>query len=124
MGGVSVTSLIEMELKTNLAARSRVARIRLTYVEAATDREKTITRDVRVLDFAGTWRAASRRHRLATLGAVWGETMKGQTLAVGLDQRAAELAAQSPGDVRAGELAAVTSASSRLRSSAPTGSAR
>ena len=71
------------------------------------------------------------RHRLATLGAVWSETLRNTPGALreadqvtDVARRAEELANQEPRDAKARELAMLASASSRLQSSGPTGSGR
>jgi len=120
---VSVTALYEVELRANLSWRQPIATVRLHY-RATDGREKTITRVVRASDVARPWIDASRRHRLASLGATWGETLKNAPGASDVARRAAELANQEPGDTKARELAMLASASSRLQSSAPTGSGR
>jgi hypothetical protein len=128
---VSVTALYEIELRSNLSWRQPIATVRLHYRSAANGREQTITRVVRASDVARPWIDASRRHRLASLGATWGETLKNApgapreaTEATAVARRAVELANQEPRDTKARELAVLASASSRLQSSAPTGSGR
>lgn len=128
---VSVTALYEVELRSNLSWRQPIATVRLHYRSAANGREKTITRVVHASDIARPWIDSSRRHRLASLGATWGETLKNApgapreaTEATVVARRAEELANQEPRDTRARELAVLASASSRLQSSAPTGSGR
>jgi hypothetical protein len=128
---VSVTALYEVELRANLPWRQPIATVRLHYRSVADGREKTITRVVHASDVARPWIESSRRHRLASLGATWGETLKNApgalreaTEATVVARRAEELANQEPKDMKARELAALASASSRLQSSAPTGSGR
>lgn len=121
---VSVTALYEVELRSNLSWRQPIATVHLHYRSAANGRERTITRVVHASDVARPWIEASRRHRLASLGATWGETLKNAPGASDVARRAAELANQEPKDTKARELAALASASSRLQSSAPTGSGR
>jgi hypothetical protein len=121
---VSATALYAVELRSNLPWRQRIATIKLHYRSVASGREQTLTRTVRASDFAHTWSETSRRHRLASLGAVWGETLKNAPGANDVARRAEELANQEPRDLRARELAALASASSRLQSSGPTGSGR
>jgi hypothetical protein len=120
----SVTALYEIELEEGLTARQKVATVRLTYHSVADGREHTVTSTIYGRDFARPWRTASRRHRLASLGAVWGETLKGSPSGPDVAQRAEELARQEPKDAKARELASLATASSRLRTSAPTGSGR
>jgi len=128
---MSVTALYEVELRANLPWRKPIATVRLHYRSVANGRERTITRVVHASDVARPWSEASRRHRLGTLGAVWGETLKNApgalreaTEATVVARRAEELANQEPRDTKARELAVLASASSRLQSSAPTGSGR
>ncbi|HEX7191887.1 MAG TPA: von Willebrand factor type A domain-containing protein, partial [Thermoanaerobaculia bacterium] len=127
----SVTALYEVELKANLPWRQPIATVRLHYRSIANGKEKTITRIVHASDVARPWAEASRRHRLASLGAVWGETLKNAPGALreatkesDVARRAEELANQEPKDAKARELAMLATASSRLQSSAPTGSGR
>jgi hypothetical protein len=120
----SVTALYHVRLQQTLSARQRVAVIRLHYRPAGGGAEKTITRVLRVSDLLHGWADASPRHRRASLGAVWGETLRGAANGNDVAMRAEELARQQPDDARARELATLSSASSRLRTSAPTGSGR
>ncbi len=119
----SVTALFEVELKPGLRKRQRVATVELRYHDVS-GRERTISRELRAGDFARTWPDSSRRHRLASLGAIWGETLKFDTNGAEVAKRAEDLARQEPGNSKARELARLATASSRLRSSGPTGSAR
>jgi hypothetical protein len=70
-----------------------------------------------------TWISASHRHRLASLGAVWGETLKGMAGANDVARRAEELASQAPEDAKARELADVANATKELHGTA-SGSSR
>ena len=119
----SVTGLYELELHP-MTASQRVATVRLRYRSPETGKQRTIEKVLRGRDFAKQWTQASRRHRLASLGAVWGESLKGMAGGVEVAQRANELATQEPNDTRAGELARLAAASSKLRPSTPTGSGR
>ena len=121
---VSVTAMFEVELRANLPWRQPIATVRLHYKSVATGKDRTITRIVHASDVARPWSEASRRHRLATLGAIWSETLKNAPGATDVARRAEELANQEPRDVKARELAMLASASSRLQSSGPTGSGR
>jgi hypothetical protein len=107
----SVTGLYELKLKPNLRSSQRIATVRLQYVSVKTGRKQTLTRVIRGADLATTWDRASRRHRLAALGAVWSETLRGPRGGVEIAQRAEELATQNPQDSRARELAAAASLS-------------
>ncbi|MBV9495375.1 MAG: hypothetical protein JOZ54_14095 [Acidobacteria bacterium] len=120
----SVTALYEIELKDNLTPRLKVATVRLTYRSVADGKPRTINSSVYGREFARPWKTASRRHRLASLGALWGETLQGAPTGTDVARRAEELAMQEPKDAKARELAELASASSRLRTSAPTGSGR
>ena len=121
---VSVTAMFEVELRANLQWRQPIATVRLHYRSVATGKERTITRIVHASEIARPWSEASRRHRLATLGAMWSETLKNAPGATDVARRAEELANQEPKDAKARELAMLASASSRLQSSGPTGSGR
>jgi len=128
---VSVTAMFEVELRANLPWRQPIATVRLHYRSVATGKVQTITRIVHASDVARPWSEASRRHRLATLGAVWSETLRNAPGALreadqvtDVARRAEELANQEPKDAKARELALLASASSRLQSSGPTGSGR
>lgn len=121
---VSATALYAVELRPNLGWRQNVATVRLRYRSVESGEQRTLTRVVRASDFAHTWPAASRRHRLASLGAVWGETLRNAPGANDVAMRAEELANQEPKDSKARELATLASASSRLQSSGSTGSGR
>lgn len=121
---VSVTAMFEVELRANLSWRQPIATVRLHYRSVASGKERTITRVVHASEIARPWSEASRRHRLATLGAIWSETLKNAPGATDVARRAEELANQEPRDVKARELAMLASASSRLQSSGPTGSGR
>lgn len=121
---VSVTALYEVELRANLPWHQPIATVRLHYRSVGSGKERTITRIIHASEVARPWSDASRRHRLASLGAVWGETLKNAPGATDVARRAEELANQEPKDAKARELAMLASASSRLQSSAPTGSGR
>ncbi|HEX6086599.1 MAG TPA: hypothetical protein VF266_18865 [Thermoanaerobaculia bacterium] len=107
--GTSVTGLYALVLRPNLNAAQLVATVRLRYT--LNGRATTITRHVHARDLPRTWQLASRRHRLASLGAVWGETLKGTAANFDIARRAAELATQDPKDAKARELAAAANAS-------------
>ncbi|HYK01529.1 MAG TPA: von Willebrand factor type A domain-containing protein [Thermoanaerobaculia bacterium] len=107
----SVTGLYELKLKPNLRSSQRIATVRLQYVSVTSGRKQTLTRVIRGGDLAETWDRASRRHRLAALGAVWSETLRGPKGGVEIAQRAEELATQNPQDSRARELAAAATLS-------------
>lgn len=101
----SVTGLYELKLKPNLRSTQRIATVRLQYVSAKNGRKQSVTRIIHGADLARTWDRASRRHRLAALGAIWSETLKGTVGGVEIAKRAEELATQNPQDTRARELA-------------------
>ena len=121
---ISATGLVELHLKPAAAARANVATIRLVYRSARTGQEMKLEQSVKVRDLRRSWLEASTRHRLATLGAVWGESLKGAPAPDELAKTAEELAKTEPDDARAKDLAAAATASSRLQSSGPTGSER
>ncbi|HYC92571.1 MAG TPA: hypothetical protein VEO54_25410 [Thermoanaerobaculia bacterium] len=107
--GTSVTGLYALELRPNLNATHLVATVRLHYT--LNGRTSTISRYVRGRDLPRNWQLSSRRHRLASLGAVWGETLKGAAPGFDIARRAEELATQNPKDAKAKELAAAANAS-------------
>jgi hypothetical protein len=107
---ISVTGLYELELKPRLKSSQRVATVRLRYQSLVDGREHMITRVVHGHDLAKSWARASRRHRLASLGAVWSESLKGTAGGADVAKRAEELATQNPTDTRARELANAASA--------------
>lgn len=113
---LSVTGLYELRLKPVRRPSDRVATVRLTYTGVTDGKRKTIERSVYARDFTKQWTRASRRHRLASLGAVWGQSLKVASPAPEVAQRAEELATQEPGDERAKELATAATASSKLSS--------
>src|SRR5206468_1147491 len=119
----SVTALYDIALAPRGASWQRVATFRLKYRDVTDGKEHTLDRTLRRRDLAQTWIAASRRHRLASLGAVWGETLKGMAGANDVARRAEELAMQAPEDPKARELANAANATSQLHGSA-SGSAR
>jgi hypothetical protein len=119
----SVTALYDIVLAPRGTSWQRVAEFRLKYRSVTDGKEYTIARTLRRRDLEKTWIAASRRHRLASLGAVWGETLKGMAGANDVARRAEELALQAPGDPKARELADVANATSQLHGSA-SGSSR
>jgi len=110
--GTSVTGLYALELRPNLLATQLVATVRLHYTTVATGKAETLTKHVRGRDLANGWQHATRRHRLASLGALWGESMKNSSGGVDVARRAEELATQDPQDALARELAEAASASS------------
>ncbi len=118
----SVTGLVEMKLKPNVRRNQIVATVRFRYRNVVNGSDEIFVRNVRARDFEHTWLEASRRHRLATLGAVWGESLQGTALASEVAKSAQQLATEAPGDSKARELAEAASASSRLQTSVPTGS--
>ncbi|MBK5259511.1 MAG: hypothetical protein JJE51_07950 [Thermoanaerobaculia bacterium] len=124
IAGASATGLVELQMKRGVSVRHEIATVRLNYRETATGKRRTITKTVRAGDLQKEWGTTTRRHRLATLAALWGESLHGGTAAIGLARAAEALSAQDPSDSRARDLAAAASASYRLRSSGPTGSGR
>lgn len=107
----AVTMLHEVRLRGNLRPWQRVATITLSYL-GRDGRRNTAERRLYVKDFSA-WSAASRRHRIASLGAVWAETLQGASAeSAEVAQRAEELATQDPRDGRARELANLASATS------------
>ena len=107
---LSVTGLYALELRPQLKAKQHVATVRLRYRSVTDGKPHVITRIVRGSDLAHDWARATRRHRLASLGAVWGESLKGAGVRADVARRAEELATQEPEDTRARELATAASA--------------
>jgi hypothetical protein len=106
--GTSVTGLYALELKPGLRATQTVATVRLHSVRNGT--RETVTKTILARDLARSWQKSSRRHRLATLGAMWAETLKGASHDGEIARRARDLATQNPRDVLARELASAASA--------------
>ena len=122
LGGQSVTGLVELQLAPGTKPDQRVATIILRYSTGNQPRERA-AQPVFARDLRREWDEASRRHKLATLGAVWAESLGKTQRPADLERTAEELAEESPDDPLAQELARAI-ASSRPRSSAPTGSGR
>ena len=107
--GTSVTGLYALEMKPGLRSSQLVATVRLHYtVDGEPD---TLTELVHGHDLTKAWKRSSRRHRLASLGALWAESLKGTAAGVDVARRAKELATQDPRDERARDLARAASAS-------------
>lgn len=106
----SVTGLYELELKPRLRSSQRIATVRLQYRSVQDGRLHTVERVIFRRDLAKSWTNASRRHRLASLGALWTQTLAGSSDAIDVAKRANELATQNPGDVRARDLATAANA--------------
>ncbi len=121
---ISVTGVVDVDLKPGVQPSARIATLRLRYRSIADGKMHTIDRDVRAVQVIRNWESASLRHRLATLGAIWSESVNGGAETGDVAQRAQRLATEAPEDARARALAAAASAFSRLRSSGPTGSGR
>ncbi|HET7705784.1 MAG TPA: hypothetical protein VFM36_06850 [Thermoanaerobaculia bacterium] len=119
--GQSATGLVELKLEPGTPEGQRVATVILKYTSPSTKRPVRVATDIRAESLNLTWAAASRRHRLATLSAAWGESLSSAQVVDELILTAARLAKEAPADPLAQELATVT-ASSRPRSSGPTGS--
>lgn len=111
LAGTSVTVLYNLELNPDLRSRQTVGTVRLHYKSIPEGKTLTITRIVKAGDLAKSWSNATRRHRLASLGAVWAGTLKGTSGGGAVAQRAEELATQKPDDPLARALAAAASAS-------------
>jgi protein with von Willebrand factor-like domain len=107
---LSVTGLYAIELKKGLRSTARVATVRLEYTSVDDGKPHMLEKVVHGNDLTKTWTRASRRHRLASLGAMWGESLKGAATGVDVARRAGELANQDPRDARARELANAASA--------------
>jgi hypothetical protein len=96
--GQSATGLVEVKLKPDTPVGERVARVILRYRSPATLRTVQVTREVRAENLGQTWSAASRRHRLATLSAAWGESLSSAQRQEDLARTAQELAWEAPKD--------------------------
>jgi hypothetical protein len=107
----TVTGLYVLDLHPPLRASQRIATVTLVYHSVGNDRERRIERVIHASDLSREWSRASRRHRLASLGALWGESLKGAASGSDVAKRAEELAAQNPKDSRARELAHAASVS-------------
>lgn len=116
LNNLSVTGLYELTLRPNLRPSDRVATVKFTYTNVVDGKRGTLEQSVYARDFAKLWTRATRRHRLASLGAVFGQSLKGAPPAQDVAKRAEELATQSPDDERAKELATAATASSKLNS--------
>ena len=114
---LSVTGLYQLTLKPNVRLSDRVATVRLTYTSVTDGKRHSIDKAIYARDFARLWTRASHRHRVASLGAVWAESLKVSSAAPEVARRAEELATQNPGDARAQELATAATASSKLPAS-------
>jgi hypothetical protein len=107
---LSVTGLYDLELHPHLNATQHVATVRLRYRSVTDGKSHMITKVVHGSDLARDWERASRRHRLASLGAVWSESLRGAGARQDVAKRAEELATQEPKDTRARELAKAATA--------------
>jgi hypothetical protein len=110
LSGTSVTGIYALEMRPHLESGQTVATVRLHYRAVPSGRNQTITKTIVAKDLVSGWARATRRHRLATLGAVWGESLKGTTGGADVARRAEELATQTD-DPLARALAAAASAS-------------
>lgn len=120
---LALTVLYEVDVEA-ASERDWVAKVKL-YYRKADGRAETIQRIVYGREFTRPWKYATTRHRLASLGAVWGETLRGTGSGPDVAEFAQQLASEQPSEARARELAEAASASSRLRvPSTPTGSGR
>ena len=114
---LSVTGLYHLTIKPNMRTTDRVATVRLHYTTVGDGKAHSIEKTVYVRDFVKLWTKASRRHRVASLGAVWAESLRAASPAPEVVKRAEELATQDPEDARAQELATAANASSKLPAS-------
>jgi hypothetical protein len=122
---LSVTGVVEAELNPAVQPSAKIATLRLRYRSAIDGQIHAIDKIVRAAQVTHSWDSASLRHRRATLGAIWSESInRGGRATRDMAQRAERLAIEAPDDARARELAAAASAFSRLQSSGPTGSGR
>jgi hypothetical protein len=112
LANTSVTALFELDLSPTVAPWQRVATVTMTYTSVADGKRKSVEEKVFVREFRRQWSDATRRHRLASLGAVWATTLKGQAGAPEVARQAKELATEAPKDAKARELATLANASS------------
>ena len=124
VNNTSVTGVVEVELSPAARPTETVATLRLRYRSAIDGKVRTLTRFVRASELMRNWDFATRRHRLATLSALWSDSVNGGGTTRDVARKAEKLASEAPGDARARELAAAATAFSRLQSSGPTGSGR
>lgn len=110
---VAVTALYQLDLRAPLDASARIATVELRYTRPGDGRQERFSRTLHARDLVSQWAKSTRRHRLATLGALWGEGLAGSAQAAELARKAQELAEQSPRDRRARELAEVATATAR-----------
>ena len=111
--GSSATRLIELTLKPGLRRSQEVARVTLRYRSLRTGKEVVIPRTLTAGEVSRQWTSSSRRHRLATLGALWGKSLgaaepSGEEVA----KKAESLSSEEPDDARARELAVAARTSS------------
>jgi hypothetical protein len=105
-GGVSLTSLYEVEINPAAGKSQRVATVRLQYRSAADGKIHTVEKIIRRADLNTEWQSASVRLRIAALAGALGEGLRGhgdyakQQLA----RLTHELAAQHPAEARVDEL--------------------
>lgn len=102
-------ALVEIELQPGIPAETPLATLRLRLPSAAAGGDEP-ARLLRLADLAASWREATPALRLASLAAELGEILGGSPVEraqalEALAGEARELAAESPGDVRAAELA-------------------
>ena len=119
----SVTGIVELEPLARLRPSHPIATFTLQYI-SPNGKPVRITRVVQAQDLRKTWASASRRHRLATLGALWSESLRAARPSTDIATKATELAGEKPEDERAEDLAEAATASSRHQTPGPTGSGR
>jgi hypothetical protein len=101
----SVTGLFDLQLRPRLKSNQRIATVTLRYRSVSDGKSHTIERAILGRDLVTNWAHASRRHRLASLGAVWGESLKQSSNGADVAKKAEELVTQNPKDPLARELA-------------------
>lgn len=109
--GTSVTGLYALELNPNLRASDLLATVRLRYTDVTNGRRRMLEKKILAGQLPKSWAHASHRHRLASLGALWGETLKGNAGASAVAQKAKELVTEDPNDPLVRALAAAASRS-------------
>ena len=114
--GEVVTGMLDVKLKPHVSPRTTVATLTLQYRSIEDGKRRTITRTVQARDLAQPWASSTRRHRVATLGAVWSQSLnEGETIS-DLVRTAERLATEEPDDTRARELADLAVAFARIGS--------
>ncbi len=116
--GHGVTALYEVKLRPGAPAGRVAATLRLRYLSVASGRVEEVTKSITAGELAGSWEAAPRSLRLASVVAEFGEILEGSYWARQGDlddlfQRAQKLAAEYPGDLEVSELTTLVGKAAR-----------